>query len=141
MSNLINLIYGSSTTQTMSDDSLLEILKKAREKNSKLNITGMLLYKGGNFLQVLEGEQDVVNDLYAVIKQDPRHHSIRTFASRPITERTFGHWEMGFVNMNNIDLSKIEGYSAYLEEPLDSERFTDFDFAHIFLTAFKEGMR
>ena len=141
MADLITLIYGSSARLPMTDDSLLDILKKAREKNGKLNVTGMLLYKGGNFLQILEGQPDVVYGLYAVIEKDPRHYMIRTFAKRSITERAFGQWEMGFVNLQKIDLSKIDGYSGYLEEPLNSERFTDFNFAHIFLTAFKEGMR
>jgi hypothetical protein len=137
MSDLINLIYGSSATQLMSNDALLELLKKAREKNRRLGITGMLLYRGGNFLQVLEGERDVVIGIYNVIKADKRHHLIELIAERPVSQRGFGEWEMGFVHLDTIDLTKVEGYTAFLNEPLNSGRFKDMNFAYTFLFSFR----
>jgi Sensors of blue-light using FAD len=141
MSELINLIYGSSASQTVTDDVLLEILRKARQKNQRLGITGMLLYRGGNFLQVLEGDKDVVNDLYTVIERDPRHHHVQLFVRRPVAERGFGEWEMDFVQMDHINPAEVEGLSTFLSEPLDSKRFKDAKFAYIFLNAFKTGVR
>jgi len=138
MSALINLIYGSSATQAMSNDMLLDILKTARANNRRLNVTGMLLYRDGNFLQVLEGEPDVVESLYQEIQRDPRHHQVTKFAVRPVTNRNFGEWEMGFVHLNTVDMTAVDGFTPFLSEPLNSEKFTDSSFALTFLMVFKD---
>lgn len=61
MSDEIMLIYGSSSTDRFSEADLVPLLQQAREKNQRLNVTGMLLYRDGNFLQVLEGERETVD--------------------------------------------------------------------------------
>ncbi|HBA65177.1 MAG TPA: blue light sensor protein, partial [Methylococcaceae bacterium] len=67
------LVYTSVSSQEMSDDDLKALLKKAREKNKKLNITGMLLHLDPFFIQILEGEETVVLDSFNRIKEDSRH--------------------------------------------------------------------
>ena len=52
--DIFSLVYVSEGNTTFSKKDLRELLTKSRENNSKLKISGMLLYKGGNFLQVLE---------------------------------------------------------------------------------------
>ena len=101
----------------------------------------MLLYWGGNTLQVLEGERAVVDGIYNVIQADPRHHLVELIARRSVPERGFGQWEMGFVHLDTIDPPKVEGYTPFLNEPLNSERFKDMNFAYTFLNVFKEGIR
>ena len=136
---MINLIYVSSAVNLMKQDELIELLKIARENNAKLNVTGMLLYHEGNFMQVLEGEEDAVTALYHKIAQDPRHHMVTHIGTRPIKERNFSEWEMGFTNLHDIDSDTLEGFSEYLKEPLNSEAFTNNPtFAHAFLRTFKE---
>ena len=61
---MFRLIYVSTARELMDKDALLGILAKAREKNARLGITGMLLYKDGNFLQLLEGEETIVRGIY-----------------------------------------------------------------------------
>jgi hypothetical protein len=141
MSELINLVYGSSAKTKMGDGELVDILAKAREKNGRLGITGMLLYRGGNFLQVLEGEKSVVEALYDVIKRDPRHYTVELIAKRPVAQRGFGEWEMGFVQIDTLNPTNVAGYTTFLHEPLNSERFKDMNFAFTFLEVFKEGIR
>jgi hypothetical protein len=141
VTELINLIYGSSAKRQMADDQLLGILSKARNKNGRLGVTGMLLYRGGNFLQVLEGDKAVVEGLFDVIKKDERHHLVDLIAKRPVAERGFGAWEMGFVHIDTLDPTRIAGYTTFLKEPLNSERFKDMNFAYTFLEVFKEGIR
>lgn len=138
---MINLIYGSAAVKPMSTEELVELLHKARIKNQSLNITGMLLYKGGNFLQVLEGEEKVVRELYAVIEKDPRHHSVELIAVRSVKERMFSDWEMGFTNLDTEKNINVPGYTEYLQEPLNSKRFRDASFAYTFLQVFKENVR
>jgi len=51
---MLSLIYVSTSVKLLNDEELLDILKVSRENNSGKDITGLLLYKGGNFMQVLE---------------------------------------------------------------------------------------
>ena len=72
------LVYVSMAQEKMSKEDLLDILAQSREANAKAGITGMLLYKDGNFMQALEGEETAVRALYARICRDPRHRGILT---------------------------------------------------------------
>lgn len=139
---VINLIYASSASEMLNEDELLALLEKAREKNTRLGITGMLLYRGGNFLQVLEGEANIVRDLYNVIKKDPRHKGVISIAERQVEERNFTEWSMAFVNLQKIDPQSVPGYSEFLSEDFSGEHFrANPTLAHRFLRVFKEGMR
>lgn len=139
---MIYLIYASSAEHLMSEEELLEILRKSHEKNKRLGITGMLLYKGGNFLQVLEGEAEHVDSLYETIKNDPRHYQIMTIARRPLQERQFPDWQMAFVNLNSVNPDDVPGYSEFLNESFTPENFDQNpSLAHRFLKVFKENMR
>ncbi|MEQ8674165.1 MAG: BLUF domain-containing protein [Aggregatilineales bacterium] len=136
---MINLIYVSSAVQLMSEAELVQILAKSRQNNARVNVTGMLLYHEGNFMQVLEGEEDAVMALYRKIEQDTRHHMVTLIATRPIKKRNFPEWEMGFTNLRDLDPDQIEGFSNYLSEPLNSEAFTQNPtFANAFLRTFRE---
>ena len=73
--SLYCLVYTSISNQKMSDGNLKDLLKKSRLKNETLNITGMLLYLDPFFMQILEGEEAIVNESFKVIKQDSRHHN------------------------------------------------------------------
>ena len=140
--NLIQLVYASSANEAFKEDELLTLLEQARQKNLRLGITGMLLYKGGNFLQVLEGEESVVMNLYATIQSDQRHHQIMTVSKRTIAERTFGEWQMAFVNLHTVKAEDVPGYSAFLDEPFTVMNFVSKpSLATRFLKVFKEGMR
>ena len=55
--SVFSVVYLSEGTRSFSGKDLQEILTKARENNSKLGLSGMLLFKGGNFLQALEGDR------------------------------------------------------------------------------------
>ena len=141
MTTLSHLIYASSATRSMQEQDLVAILTKSHENNSRLDVTGMLLYRGGNFLQVLEGQESVIDDLFKVIMQDPRHHQVTLLLKRAVPSRQFEQWEMGFTNLDTLDTSNLPGYTPYLNEPFNSQRFTDVSFAYTFLNLFKEQMR
>ena len=111
------LVYTSVSTHEMSNDDLKDLLKKSRAKNEKLNITGMLLYLDPFFIQILEGEEAVVNESFNMIKQDSRHHKVSLIYRKPIEERSFSDWTMGFNKVSNEDLEAIESFSDFWEGP------------------------
>jgi hypothetical protein len=101
----------------MSDDSLKDLLKNLRLKNQQLNVTGMLLYLDPFFIQILEGEEDVVNALFNAIKQDVRHQRVKVIYKKPIEKRCFPNWTMGFNKISDEDVETIEGFSDFLQHP------------------------
>jgi len=113
------LIYVSSAVNLMDDGELLFLLEQSREKNLKLDITGMLLYKGGNFMQMLEGDRDTVLELYDTIKKDDRHKDVITVLTGDIKERNFEHWSMGFCNMDKA--GDFPNYAEYIKEIIARE--------------------
>src|ERR1700761_4061978 len=89
------LLYVSNTRRDFPIDGLKALLERARANNAALKITGLLLYIDGGFLQVLEGERDVLRDLYAVIAKDNRHWDAKLLLDQE-GARNFGNWSMGF---------------------------------------------
>ena len=68
--DLYQIIYATAT-RPIEEDELLGMLKRSREKNARLGITGMLLHCDGSFIQALEGPKAQVMDLISVIRKDP----------------------------------------------------------------------
>ena len=134
------LVYVSVTAEKASKDDLLEILARSRTKNAEAGITGMLLYKDGNYMQVLEGEEKAVRDLYARIRRDPRHLGIVTLVEGRRDNRCFGDWSMGFQDLSSPEARDVPGYSEFLNTPLTAEEFSsDPGQCERLLWAFKRG--
>ncbi len=120
---MLSTVYISSAKSLFSDVALMDLMARSRANNARIGITGMLVYKDGNFLQVMEGPDEAVKSLYAKILADPRHKGIIKLLQENITERQFPDWSMGFRNLANVDLQETPGYSEFLNEPLESLRF------------------
>lgn len=116
-SGLHFLMYVSSARRKFGPADLAELLTVAREKNSRLGITGMLLYKAGLFLQVLEGDSVRVRELYSKIASDERHRACSVVLEGTLPERRFSDWSMGFRNLDDPDIAKLPGYSPFMDNP------------------------
>lgn len=120
---MLSLVYVSSARELFSDDDLKALLQQSRDKNTRLGLTGMLLYKDGNFMQLLEGSGDAVMSLYSVIERDPRHRGVLIVLRREIEARVFPDWSMGFKNLDDAGLADMPGYNSFMNEPLTSAIF------------------
>jgi hypothetical protein len=117
---LVCAVYVSSAHKMLSDAELLELLQVSRQNNERRDITGMLLYRDGNFLQVLEGPTAAVDELLDTIKRDPRHHGVILMSRRGVDDRQFAEWSMAFRNMSKNCMAE-DGYSPFLEPSFDDE--------------------
>jgi hypothetical protein len=113
MSYLMQLAYTSASLQVFTVPELITLLDRARDKNKRLGITGMLLYVENSFFQVLEGESEVVLPLYQEIVLDPRHTSVTTVIAEPLPERAFPDWTMGFSTLSREDFLDIPGLNDF----------------------------
>jgi hypothetical protein len=94
-----------------SSDATQSILESARKYNAANGITGILCYGGGLYLQAVEGGRAQVNDLYGHIVRDQRHKDVVLLDYQEITERRFGGWTMGQVNLAKLNTSIVLKYS------------------------------
>ena len=107
---LVRCLYASRAAADASSAILDEILAQSRRNNPVKGITGMLCVSGNVFIQVLEGGRDEVCDLSHAIVRDSRHEHVRLLAYEEITERRFGNWTMGQVNLAKINPSLLLKY-------------------------------
>jgi len=120
-----HLTYVSSAATPFSADQLAELLETSRLANERREITGMLLYKGGNFMQTVEGPEGAIADLLSRLQADKRHTSFLTLLSGTREERLFDGWSMGFKNLAEDGAAEVSGYSEFLDTPLTAKTFGD----------------
>ncbi len=140
--NLVSLVYISSGVRKMEDSEILEILRSSRTNNARLNITGMLLYKDGNFLQVLEGTEEALSKLVAHIEKDGRHRGVITLLKKPIAERQFPDWSMAFKNLSKLSPEDLGANSDFFDASFVDDRFRSSpERCYKLLLHFKNNMR
>lgn len=111
---MYSLVYVSSAVNVFTPQELMELLNISRENNTKAGLTGILLYKDGNFMQALEGEKDSVMALYTKISGDPRHKGIITIYDEEITERNFPNWSMAFRDLSSPEVRSMKGFNEFM---------------------------
>jgi hypothetical protein len=138
LKSLIHCIYASAAKCHFGDSELAALLSKARNVNEGLGISGMLLHVDGSFFQVLEGEAEKVDMLFAKIALDSRHAKVTVIIREPIARRSFGNWTMGYSTMTEQEVAGIVGQNDFFANAsclasLDNRR------AKKLLTAFGKG--
>ena len=76
-------------------------------------------------MQVLEGEQSSVQQVFNKISRDPRHRGVVVLLRQTIAARDFDDWSMGFRNLNSPEVRDLEGYSEFLNVGLNDQIFFD----------------
>lgn len=115
---LVQVLYVSSARPAVTADDVAEILASSRRRNMAAGVTGMLLYCGDNFLQILEGEEGPVDETLRRIGRDSRHSNLQTLIREAISSPAFGDWSMGFENLNAPTAAAFEIRRAEIERHL-----------------------
>ena len=103
------LIYSSEATAEMARTDLEQMLRESRIRNTRRDITGVLVFADGVFLQVLEGEREDIEDLMEHIQRDPRHRDIKVFHEEETDRRAFPSWRMAYLSPRAEDVSAWAG--------------------------------
>ncbi|MCM8538282.1 MAG: BLUF domain-containing protein [Lentisphaeraceae bacterium] len=126
MSNY-QLIYASKSTTKLDFKSVKELVLKAASKNKNMDITGLLIYGAGKFIQILEGSPKDINKLYLKIAQDERHKDLTLLNYAKVIGRQFPSWNMGCLlldtqeDVRNLVLKYFEK-GDFSPENLDSKQ-------------------
>ncbi|MGL4636075.1 MAG: BLUF domain-containing protein [Beijerinckiaceae bacterium] len=110
---LIQLCYCSKATGDIASTHA-EIMYRASSRNKQNGITGCLAYCCNWFIQVIEGEQAVVEETFERIKNDSRHSDIRLMGRREIRGRSFPDWNMVGINLKEQSAQYLQSYGVTL---------------------------
>ena len=108
-SSLHCLIYHSQASRAVHEVTLPPLLRKARLYNQQARLSGLLFFAKSEFLQILEGPEPALSELYARIVADPRHFAVRTLVYGPIAQRSFPNWGLAYASVSPTILQQVIG--------------------------------
>lgn len=120
---LHRIVYVSTSVPPFTEKALVNLLTQARQRNHEAGITGMLLYKEGNWMQLLEGSAQEVRNTFDRIRSDTRHQDITTVLEEPVAARLFDQWSMGFRNLSGEAVESISGFTDFMSRGHDRHGF------------------
>jgi len=91
---LKQLVYRSQSISYVNETCLDKITSDSLPFNERYNITGVLLFDGEYFFQVIEGESEHVDVLFERIKIDRRHNNVMKVTEIIVPKRDFGDWHL-----------------------------------------------
>lgn len=112
------LAYVSRQSHILSEDDISALLQKCRINNAQNDITGMLIYFDGTFVQYLEGPGDNINQLFAKISKDKRHQDIILLLDGHTDKREFSDWSMAYKKLSASEVNNIDGLKNFKKEDL-----------------------
>ncbi|RZK27909.1 MAG: BLUF domain-containing protein [Hymenobacter sp.] len=130
-----HLIYLSQATRPLSAKALTCLVEQARLANAQQHLTGALVYSNQRFIQLLEGEQAVLEQVYARITRDSRHQHLCKVAHYPIAARQLADWPLAFQKLSPAQFAHLAGHLA----PTKSAPY--FPLYGPIVTSFVEAMR
>jgi len=90
-------------------DPLDGIIDASRARNDRLRITGLLVYNGRHFAQILEGEGRDIRAVFATIAHDPRHEDITVLENGAVAARSFAEWSVRYLDMADGTETEFQG--------------------------------
>lgn len=133
MGQLTQLVYVSNETVNYDQQKLIELQELARRENLAHQVTGLLLYHDGCFMQVIEGAKPDIDQIYSNICRDKTHKNVLCLYNMPVYQRDFADWSMGF---KHITGPKPDGFSNFLNA--DGETSIPSSQARTLLLSFKQ---
>jgi hypothetical protein len=112
---LKTLIYTSRAQTNIQSSEVADIIAASRINNPLDGITGLLIFNGAGFLQIIEGSEAAVDDLTERLRRDPRHSDMRIHQDLLIAERIFPGWSMAYLKLENGTFVGEEAVAAALK--------------------------
>ncbi|MEM1184120.1 MAG: BLUF domain-containing protein [Planctomycetota bacterium] len=114
---LHRVLYVSTAAHRFDEPSVARLAERSSAKNRLLDVTGVLIYGRGQFMQLLEGPKDNVRAVMRTINEDPRHFNILTVIDEPTSVRLFDSWGMGHLAIPEPTSDSDQEQTADAERP------------------------
>lgn len=102
------LMYFGVAKKEFASEDFDELLAQSRSRNSYLGITGKLLHCEGTFIQLLEGLEFAVREVYESIVNDERLIAVKKITTGNAEERYYADWSMAFKDISLAEINEIE---------------------------------
>ena len=99
---LVAKTYLSQSKLDWTDEAIDELLERSKRNNATRKITGAMIYANGYFMQLIEGPQIAVDELYSAIEADPRHEVLSLLHNQEIKDRHFSDWAMEYRDSDDL---------------------------------------
>lgn len=116
---LTSVTYVSRAASDLTDDGVFKIYKDALENNSFDGITGLLVYDGTSFVQIIEGTEQALLDLFQRLKRDARHGELIIVDEREIKERSFRDWSMKLLRIDRAHMNGVDSADQLMRPGVD----------------------
>ena len=126
---LVAKTYLSQSKLDWTDEAIDELLERSKRNNATRRITGAMIYANGYFMQLIEGPQIAVDELYSAIEADPRHEVLSLLHNQEIKDRHFSDWAMEYRDSDDLGERALMTIHAAKQ---DNERFPVIHFLECF---------
>lgn len=117
---IYRLLYISTASKRMSASQLSAILDTARQRNQATGLTGLLVFTGEHFMQLLEGDRKAVEAVFASICLDDRHNGVVKLVAEPAETRACPSWSMALQTPKGAQITPDQAFVANDEAVLDA---------------------
>ena len=93
---MTSILYVSVADPTLVSDDIYTLVGNSQQRNSADGLSGIMLYNGSNFLQLIEGDAGPLDACFARIQRDPRHSGVVVMRNDPVAVREFPEWAMRY---------------------------------------------
>lgn len=116
--DLDHCLYISRFSGTLGDTGLRGVLQQARDNNLRHAVTGVLLFDGERFVQLIEGPSERVRALTALLASDIRHGAFQPLIKGPSDARRYPGWQAGYAELDAVDRFVLEMAEAAGNTPV-----------------------
>lgn len=114
--NIRQIVYISAARGGLGAEDLQAIFRRSIENNPVSGITGLLLWRDLEFMQVIEGPSEAIENLYARILRDPRHTLVIKLLDQVLAEREFPDWAMQVVNVRERSVTELKAAGGGIDD-------------------------
>ena len=121
---MIRILYLSQSKRDITDTQVNNILTTSKANNLTYGITGVLIYGGGLFMQVLEGPEQSTLRLYVKISEDRRHGDCKIIHITTANKQIFKKWSMAVIKCDPLQFQHIAALRENRYESVPAKYFT-----------------
>ena len=128
---IFRLTYLSRPVKPFTDEDFDDIESKSIAANNARDVTGLLIVHDDRILQILEGRETAVRELYGKIEADRRHTITKLVSTVEDDERLLLTWSMVVRKIAGIPEELSAQYIEFYDELLHSESAPEITLDHI----------
>jgi hypothetical protein len=118
---MIRVTYLSQATSNFASIDLVYLLEQCHLNNPKRGLTGLLIFGNNTFLQTIEGEKNVVEELLEKISKDERHTKFQILSKQSIENRQYSDWAMGFEKLTEKTIAEVPQLQNFMLSDFNPE--------------------